>query len=63
MGKRVRASVTIREDDIEPRRRRGKKNSNAFVVAIVVLVLLALVWSRQQHASRGGIPQGVTAPR
>jgi hypothetical protein len=57
MAKRIRTSVTIREDDPVPRRRRGKK-SNVSVIVIVVLVLLALVWSRQ-HAGRSGLPQQI----
>jgi hypothetical protein len=62
-NRRVRASVTIREDNPEPRRRRGKKNSNALIIVIIALVLLALVWSRTARVSRVGFPQRIAAPR
>ena len=53
MGRRVRASVTIREDEPVPRRRTRKKSNNK----VVVFILLALVGLYLISHYRGGTRQ------
>ena len=49
MAKRVRTTVTVREDNPVPRRRR-KKKTDATVVVVIVLLILGLFWARMHRA-------------
>jgi hypothetical protein len=61
MARRVRTTITVREDDPVPRRRSKKKQSSAVVV--VILILLAFFLLARTNRSHGPQPQRVVAPR
>jgi hypothetical protein len=60
MARRIRTTVTVREDDPVPRPLRRKKQSSALVIIILVLLGLFLL-SRTKQAG-GFRPQPVSAP-
>jgi uncharacterized integral membrane protein len=61
MARRVRTTVTVREDDPVPRRRNKKKESS--VVVVVIFILLAIFVLARTNRSHGPQPQRVAAPR
>jgi hypothetical protein len=61
MARRVRTTITVREDDPVPRRRNKKKQSS--VAVVVILIVLALFVLARTNRSRGSQPQRVVAPR
>jgi hypothetical protein len=54
MARRIRTTVTIREDDPVPRRRSNKKSN---VVIVILLVLLGLFLLSRTQRPVGGRPQ------
>jgi hypothetical protein len=61
MARRVRTTITVREDDPVPRRRSKKKESSILVA--VILIVLALFVLARTNRSHGPQPQRVAAPR
>jgi hypothetical protein len=60
MAKRIRTTVTVREDDPVPRSRRKKKQSS--VLVIIILVLIGLFVLSRTRQGGGFRPQPVSAP-
>jgi hypothetical protein len=61
MARRIRTTITTREDDPIPRRRIKKKQSSA--VGIVILILLGLFVLARTNRPHGPQMQRVVAPR
>jgi hypothetical protein len=61
MARRVRTTITVREDDPVPRRCSKKKQSN--IAIVVVLIVIALFLLAGTNSSHGPQPQRVIAPR
>jgi hypothetical protein len=50
MARRIRTTVTIREDDPVPRRRSKKKSNAALIIVVLALIGLFLASRAQQPA-------------
>lgn len=61
MARRVRTTITVREDDPVPCRRSKKKESS--VTVVVILILLVLFLATRTNRPHGPQPQRVVAPR
>jgi hypothetical protein len=61
MERRVRTTITVREDDPVPHRRGKKKQSS--VAIVLILIVLALFLLARTNGSHGPQPQRVVAPR
>lgn len=60
-SKRVRTTVTVREDSPVPRRRSKKKQTSGVVILIVLAVLIFLAMNRGQRSAVRGRPTTATA--
>jgi hypothetical protein len=59
-SRRIRATVTVREDSPVPRRRSKKKDTSGVVILIVLAVLVFLMMNRSQHTIVRGRPPVTT---
>jgi len=56
MARRVRTTVTVREDDPVPARRSNKKKKQSSVVVVILLVLLVLFLISRTNQRAGRFP-------
>jgi hypothetical protein len=64
MAKRVRTTVTVREDDpVPPRKRRVKKSANTALVFVVLAFLGLLFLLNRTHQVGGFHPQSASHSR
>jgi len=56
MARRVRTTVTVREDDPVPARRSNKKKQETNIVVVILLVLLVLFLISRTNQRAGRFP-------